>query len=1020
MKNILLILTTVCVMASLSVHASSFKVLNIDPNGGTNTMIAHNLVYDIGASFIVTNPTRAGYTFAGWTGSGVNYLSKRGFTGSTATEVSFNGTSDYYNLGRTYMYTDRITVNLWAYMANWSEYNSVGMRMISCTQTGGWCIEPTADGNIRFQCYDSGVGYKSAIASELWSSLAAGWHMFTLTFDGTNVRGYIDGVLKCAGKDFESGAIGYHAANSILLGAEAGTGDTPAGSYFKGKIKDVTIAKSALGTKEVADLYSVTKTLCNDNATTVRYYVPTSNAALKASWTANAATTLTINPNGGTNTMSESSYSQSAGTALTVTNPTRPGYTFKGWDATTNKYISNYQGFTCSSTTEVSFNGTSTYYDLGRTYMFTDDITINLWGYMADWSEYASSAMRMISCTQGGGWGIERNGDYIRFGIYDAGANGYKSFTLSKKWADISAGWHMFTMTFDGAQAMGFIDGKLVGRSAVFCGKIGYSSTNSILLGAEVGDGNTPAGSYFKGKLKNVCIMNVAITPEEVSSLYGTPGVARYYFPTSATTLKAFWEGGITPTIVVNPTELTFTSTQGVEASKTLTVSGSNLTNTITLALSGTNAELFSLSATSLPSAGGTVTVKYKPVATGSHMATLSVSSSGAAIQGVSLTGTSTGSGPTVPTLTKIWESTNVLHDTLARYGTGYNGKVYATDASHRILYSWDSEGCQKTSVATGIGGGWACTCDNSGNILTNTGKWGTSFTDWQIYSISNKSTQALAVSAPSGVTSGYIYANVAATGNVLSSTGGSLYLAPAGQKVAARIIVKSGAQDASSSSGPTYSEGTFSNEDAVSPLNVDNLTAETFMWRQRGGNINYISGSTLKTYSQPSNKTTNTGFDAFKLKDVEYGVIPTGTYKADGFSVFTLSDGEVIASRTETKTGSVYYVSIKVEEVSDTKVNIYYYKAGDVAAMYTFEVPSITTNSSVETVSNFIYYTSDNTFYVEGITASEITFYSLTGQKLCSATNSNSLTFGSLKGAYVAKVTDVSGGIYTGKVVIR
>ena len=67
-------------------------------------------------------------------------------------------------------------------------------------------------------------------------------------------------------------------------------------------------------------------------------------------------------------------------------------------------------------------------------------------------------------------------------------------------------------------------------------------------------------------------------------------------------------------------------------------------------------------------------------------------------------------------------------------------------------------------------------------------------------------------------------------------------------------------------------------------PLNVDNLTAETFMWRQRGGNINYISGSTLKTYSQPSNKTTNTGFDAFKLKDVEYGVIPTELIKPDGF----------------------------------------------------------------------------------------------------------------------------------------
>ena len=122
MKKLFLFFAILCVQ-SLPMWASSFKVLNIDPNGGANTMIAHNLISDIGSSFIITNPTRAGYTFTGWTGTGTTYLSRRGFTGSGANEVSFNGTSDYYDLGRTYMYTDRITVNLRAYMDNWSEYS---------------------------------------------------------------------------------------------------------------------------------------------------------------------------------------------------------------------------------------------------------------------------------------------------------------------------------------------------------------------------------------------------------------------------------------------------------------------------------------------------------------------------------------------------------------------------------------------------------------------------------------------------------------------------------------------------------------------------------------------------------------------------------------------------------------------------------------------------------------------------------------------------------------------------------
>ena len=100
----------------------------------------------------------------------------------------------------------------------------------------------------------------------LWSDLAAGWHMFTLTFDGTNVRGYVDGVLQGAGKDFESGAIGYNATNSILLGAEAGAGSTPAGNYFKGKIRDVTIVNATLSTKDVAKLYNEGNVSGSDNA----------------------------------------------------------------------------------------------------------------------------------------------------------------------------------------------------------------------------------------------------------------------------------------------------------------------------------------------------------------------------------------------------------------------------------------------------------------------------------------------------------------------------------------------------------------------------------------------------------------------------------------------------------------------------------------------------------------------------------------------------------------------------------
>ncbi|MDI9536831.1 MAG: InlB B-repeat-containing protein [Bacteroidota bacterium] len=1026
MKKLFLFFAILCVQ-SLPMWASSFKLFNIDPNGGANTMIAHNLISDIGSSFIITNPTRAGYTFTGWTGTGTTYLSRRGFTGSGANEVSFNGTSDYYDLGRTYMYTDRITVNLWAYMDNWSEYSSVNMRLISCTQTGGWSFE-TSSNRIRFACYDSGKGYKSLISSMLWSDLAAGWHMFTLTFDGTNVRGYVDGVLQGAGKDFESGAIGYNATNSILLGAEAGAGSTPAGNYFKGKIRDVTIVNATLSTKDVAKLYNEGNVSGSDNAAVVRYYVPEANTALKASWSANAATTLTIDANGGVNSMSSSTYSQAAGTSLTITNPTKADATFKCWDANTNKYISNYQGFTCSSPQEVSFNGSSTYYDLGRTYMFTDVITVNLWGYMSSWADYANG-MRMISCTEKGGWNIEHVDGYIRFAIYDGAAKRYRSFISSKKWSEISAGWHMFTLTFDGTLAVGFLDGQEIARSTVFNGEIGYNASNSILIGAEAGVDNLPAGSYFNGKLKNICIMNVAITADDVAELYANQGVARYFFPKHNATLKAVWEGGgTTPIVSVSPNSLSFNTTVGSPTGKTINVSGANLTGDITLALSGVNAEQFILSTTTIPKleSAGTVTVTYNPLSAGTHVATVTVSSAGASAQNVQLSGTSTQTppGPEVPTLTKVWETPNVLPLADARYGTGYGGKIFANDATNKILYYWNSEGCQKAVQATSVGGGWACKSDNAGNILINTGKWGTSFTDWQVQPLSGGAAQTLTLSAPSGVTTGYIYNNITVIGDLLSESGAVLYLLPHQQTVAAKILVKSGVQNAASYACSYAIEGAYSNEDAVAPFNIPfgSLTSETFMWRNRStAGINYFNGSEVKSYTEPSTKCNNTGFDAFKLNGVEYGVVPTGTYCADGFSVFTLPDGEVVASRPETKvTTGAYYVSIKVEEVSPTKVNIYYYKAGDVAAMYTFEVPSSPTGVEDIQILRPLIYTSARTLYVEGIIASHIDLYSITGQKVLSAENVNTLSLGSLTGVFVAQITDVSGVVYTEKVVVK
>ena len=99
------------------------------------------------------------------------------------------------------------------------------------------------------------------------------------------------------------------------------------------------------------------------------------------------------------------------------------------------------------------------------------------------------------------------------------------------------------------------------------------------------------------------------------------------------------------PTIIVNPTSLAFADTKvNGSSTMTFTVRGSNLTSNISLAVSGTNADMFSIDKTSLtPSEGSvtttTVTVTYAPTSAGSHSAEINLTSTDAMTKTVHLTG---------------------------------------------------------------------------------------------------------------------------------------------------------------------------------------------------------------------------------------------------------------------------------------------------------------------------------------------------------------------------------------------
>lgn len=188
-------------------------------------------------------------------------LSKDSKVGYSCAE--FNGSTTYVRLPRTTMIEGPFTCNFWAYMDNWSDYATNSMRLVSCTESGGWNFESTSTAEaagIRVSVYDGIAKAYKVTSSYSFSNLESGWHMFTAHFDGTNMRMYIDAVqrgINSAFTDAPNGRIGYHASNRIFIGAEAGGNTIPASGYFKGKIDDFKIYASALTEEDIQKEYSV-------------------------------------------------------------------------------------------------------------------------------------------------------------------------------------------------------------------------------------------------------------------------------------------------------------------------------------------------------------------------------------------------------------------------------------------------------------------------------------------------------------------------------------------------------------------------------------------------------------------------------------------------------------------------------------------------------------------------------------------------------------------------------------------
>lgn len=192
------------------------------------------------------------------------------------------------------------------------------------------------------------------------------------------------------------------------------------------------------------------------------------------------------------------------------------GYCHNGTKHNITEYTSDSPRYSLAT----KFNGTNSYINVGRGGMVKDEITINLWGYMDDWTKYNS---RLISCTENGGWNFETSSGKIHFAVgTGTTSNAYKA-TSGYSLSELSSGWHMFTGTYDGLVVKQYVDGVFNSSNNAYTTKtpIYYHGSNSIFIGAEAtGSATSAASPYFNGYLSDVRIYATALSESDIQSLY--------------------------------------------------------------------------------------------------------------------------------------------------------------------------------------------------------------------------------------------------------------------------------------------------------------------------------------------------------------------------------------------------------------------------------------------------------------------------------------------------------------------
>ena len=346
----------------------------------------------------ISNPTRTGYTFAGWKSSTTDGLQGNAVSCSTSngTFAAWNGTTATKNTFFKNLRNGSGTVKL---TATWTA-NTYTIKFNNNTGTG-----TMADESMTYdveKALTTNTFTKTGYTFAGWSTSASDTAKINDSGEYTGTKasgesGYSDFKQYTVAGPFASGDVYqlevdvkgsgrlinyfYGETNYLRVASWSssdgrtgtntdGANDVPLTSSYTHYTVRFTLGSSGTGTVNKRVLFRAMPG-CTATIKNVRFFKVTSNSTayadgqtvknltatnggtvnLYAIWTVNQYT-ITFAPNGGTmnSATSATTYTQDYGTTITMNNPTRTGYEFMGWvsDKRTNVTTAGYWTYTDS------------------------------------------------------------------------------------------------------------------------------------------------------------------------------------------------------------------------------------------------------------------------------------------------------------------------------------------------------------------------------------------------------------------------------------------------------------------------------------------------------------------------------------------------------------------------------------------------------------------------------------------------------------------------------------------------